>query len=91
MRALFTQLSFLVGLLTAINLSASQPGLPVAILLGVSAGCTIYIVLLLGDFVIHKWLEENASELTSVRFIDETFEPVENPESSFEEPEIIAA
>lgn len=91
MRALFTQLSFFVGLLTAINLSASQPSLPVAILLGISAGCSIYIVLLLGDLVIHKWLEEQAPELTSVRFIEEAIEPVDETGSTIDDHGVIAA
>ena len=77
MRALFTQLSFFIGLLTAINLNAAQPSLPVAIILGLSAGCTIYIVLLLGDYTVHRWLEEKAPELTSVQFIEEPFDELE--------------
>ena len=77
MRALFTQLSFFIGLLTAINLNAAQSSLLVAIILGLSVGCTIYIVLLLGDYAVHKWLEEKAPELTSVKFIEKPFDELE--------------
>jgi hypothetical protein len=74
MRVLFTQLSLLVGLTSAANAYGSDPGLTTAILYGISAGCGAYLLLLLGDYTIHKFLEERSPDLTSVSFIEESFE-----------------
>ena len=81
MRALFTQLSVLIGLVTSIELYGRQPNLPVAILLGISAACTIYIVLLLGDFSIHRYFEDKSSTHASLTYLDTAYDP-ENTDSS---------
>lgn len=70
MRALFTQLSLLVGLMTIFSTHSSGAPVAIAILWGLSAGCLIYLVLLLGDFTVHRLLEERAHELSSVRFVN---------------------
>lgn len=70
MRALFTQLSLLVGLMTIFNTHSGGAPVAIAILWGLSAGCMIYLVLLLGDFTVHRLLEERSHELNSVRFVN---------------------
>jgi hypothetical protein len=72
MRALFTQLSFLIGLVTALELHARQPDLPIAILLGIAAACTIYTALLLGDHAIHRYFEDKARTNASLTYLDAT-------------------
>jgi hypothetical protein len=61
MRALFTQFSGLVGLLTFLNQLMGPAPLEKTIYLGLSAGLTVYLVLLLGDLAIHRILESAAS------------------------------
>ncbi len=99
MRALFTQLSVLIGLLTAIELYGRQPNLPVAVLLGISAACTMYIVLLLGDFSIHRYFEDKSRTVASLTYLDTAYDPEstdsigdrEKTPVPFEEPDAIAA
>lgn len=68
MRSLFIQLSLFVASIAALNLI--QGGSPVifSIAAGVLAGCTMCFFLLLGDFSVHKYLEEKRNDLTSVTF-----------------------
>jgi len=68
MRSLFIQLSLLVASIAAVNLI--QGGSPAffSIAAGILAGCTVCFFLLLGDFSVHKYLEEKRSDLTSVTF-----------------------
>ncbi len=61
MRALFTQFSGLVGLLTFLNQLMGPAPLEKTIYLGLSAGLTVYLVLLLGDLAIHRILQSAAS------------------------------
>ncbi len=74
MRALFTQLSLLVGFITAFNMNAANYSLMLVIATGLLVACSIYAVLLLGDITIHRVLEEKVGTLTSVRFIDDAFD-----------------
>ena len=67
---MFTQLSLLVGLMTIFNTHSSGAPVAIAIFWGLSAGCMIYLVLLLGDFTVHRLLEERNHELSSVRFVN---------------------
>lgn len=60
MRALFTQFSILVAALTAANLlTAGMTSVPAA-LWSLSAGMIVYGVLLLGDWSVHRFLEDAA-------------------------------
>lgn len=68
MRAIFTQFSFLLGVLVALNTNATQPSTLVSISWGLAVGCTVYLVLLLGDFSIHRLLESSKSGLVSATF-----------------------
>ena len=74
MRALFTQLSLLVGFITVFNMNAANYSLVLAIATGLLVAYSIYAVLLLGDITIHRVLEEKVGTLTSVRFIDDAFD-----------------
>ena len=69
MRALFTQLSLLVGLLAGLNFQADGASLIEATLLGLMAGCTAFIVLIVGDAVVHRLLEERPDDISSVIFL----------------------
>jgi len=99
MRALFTQLSVLVGLVATFELYARQPNLPIAILLGISAACTIYIVLLLGDYTVHRYFEDKTGSQASLTYLDQIHDPAyreadRDPADapvSYEEPDSIAA
>lgn len=68
MHSLFIQLSLLVASLASVNLI--QVGQPVffSVAAGILAGCTLCFLLLLGDYTVHKYLEEKKGRLTSVRF-----------------------
>ncbi len=68
MRALFTQFSGLVGLLTFLNQLMGPAPLEKTIYIGLSTGLTVYLVLLLGDFAIHRILD-------SVKSLEQTLEP----------------
>ena len=72
MRSLFIQLSLLVASIATVNLI--QAGQPVffSVAAGVLAGCTLCFFLLLGDFSVHRYLEEKKGALTSVEFAQET-------------------
>ena len=74
MRSLFIQLSLLVAALASVNLI--QAGNPVffSVAAGILAGCTLCFFLLLGDFSVHRYLEEKKGALTSVEFRDEVSE-----------------
>lgn len=99
MRALFTQLSFLIGLVTAFELYGQQPNLPIAALLGLSAACTFYIVMLLGDHAIHRYIEDTSSSQASLTFLETGYDPSspsvsrdpELMEESPKEPDALAA
>jgi len=69
MRSLFTQLSFMVGLLMTLNLQAEMP-LAYALLFGFSAACTVYLALLIGDVVVHRLLEDRTDRVSSVVFME---------------------
>lgn len=68
MHSLFIQLSLLVASLASVNLI--QAGQPVffSVAAGILAGCTLCFFLLLGDYSVHKYLEEKKGRLTSVHF-----------------------
>lgn len=99
MRALFTQLSLLIGLVTAFELYARQPNLPISALLGVSTACTIYIVLLLGDYAVHRYFEDKTSTQASLTFLETAYDPSgahasRNPEEKqapYKKPDALAA
>lgn len=67
MRALFTQFSLLVGALTGTHLMNADMATASAILWGISAGLIVYGVLLLGDWSVHRFLEDAS---TSARIVD---------------------
>jgi hypothetical protein len=69
MRALFTQLSLMVGLLTTLNMHAKMP-LVQSLLFGFSAACAVYLTLLLGDSIVHRLLEDRTDRVSSVVFLD---------------------
>jgi len=71
MRALFTQFSLLIGFLAIFEIQARQPGTLVSLVLGLATACGVYIVLLLVDYTIHKFLDE-ASAPNSIRLLDAT-------------------
>lgn len=58
MRALFTQFSGLIGLLTFLSQLMSQAPLEKTILMGLGTGLFVYMVLLIGDLVIQRILEQ---------------------------------
>jgi hypothetical protein len=70
MRALYTQFSFLVGFLAVFEFMSLQVTSLVAVALGTATACTVYLVLLLGDFTIHRFLEEKASAPSSIRILN---------------------
>ncbi len=61
MRALFTQFSLLVGALTGAHLMTAGTATAPAILWGMSAGLLVCGILLLGDWSVHRFLEDAAS------------------------------
>lgn len=69
MRALFTQLSFMVGLLMTLNLQAEMP-LAYALLFGFSTACAVYMTLLVGDAIVHRLLEDRTDRVSSVVFLE---------------------
>lgn len=69
MRALFTQLSFMVGLLMTLNLQTELP-LAHALLFGFSTACAVYLTLLLGDSIVHRLLEDRTDRVSSVVFLE---------------------
>lgn len=99
MRALFTQLSILIGLVTAFELYARQPNLPISVLLGISAACTIYIVLLLGDHAVHRYFEDKTSTHASLTYLETAYDPSnahasagpEGTQEAYEKPDAMAA
>lgn len=70
MRALYTQFSLLIGFLSGFEIQTRQAGTLVSIALGAAVVCTVYIVLLLGDYAIHKYLDERASSPASIRILE---------------------
>ena len=68
MRSLFIQLSLLVGSIATVNLIQSGNPLFFSVAAGILAGCTLCFFLLLGDFSVHRYLEERRDALTSVAF-----------------------
>ena len=68
MRSIFIQLSLLVASIVAVNLIQGSNPVLFSLAAGVLTGCTVCFFLLLGDFTVHKYLEEKRSNLTSVRF-----------------------
>ena len=71
MRALFTQFSLLVGFLAIFEIQARQSGILVSLVLGLATACGVYVVLLLVDYTIHKFLDE-ASAPSSIRLLEAT-------------------
>ena len=76
MRALYTQFSFLVGFLSVFEFMATEITLLAAIALGTATATTVYIALLLGDFTVHRFLEERSSAPSSIRTLDPVEETV---------------
>lgn len=71
MRSLFIQLSLLVASIAAVNLIQAGNPLFFSMAAGVLAGCTLCFFLLLGDFTVHRYLEERRDALTSVEFMSD--------------------
>lgn len=71
MRSLFIQLSLLVASIATVNLIQAGSPLFFSIASGVLAGCTLCFLLLLGDFSVHRFLEERRNALTSVEFMED--------------------
>ena len=69
MRALFTQFSFMLGLLLTLNLRVDMPTANAA-LIGFSAACVVYMALLLGDSIVHRLLEDRTDRVSSVVFLE---------------------
>ena len=61
MRALFSQFSGLIGILTFVNQMLASTPVEKALLTGVGAGLAVYVVLLLGDVVIQRILDQAAA------------------------------
>ncbi|MBO6575786.1 MAG: hypothetical protein JJ896_12350 [Rhodothermales bacterium] len=61
MRALFSQFSGLIGILTFINQMLGGAPVEKAVLTGAGSGLAVYVVLLLGDVVIQRILEQAAA------------------------------
>lgn len=83
MRALFTQFSLLIGVIAFLEFQTRLPSDLVAISLGVATSCTVYIVLLLGDYTIHKYLDEKASEPASIRLVDSSISTITSESEAF--------
>jgi len=58
MRSLIIQFSLLVAALTATNLLQAGSGLAPSLLWAGSAGCTTWAMLLLGDFAVHRLMDD---------------------------------
>ena len=99
MRALFTQFSFLVGFLAVFEFMSRQAGTLAAVAMGAATACTVYIVLLVGDFTIHCFLEEKNSSPSSIRMlspvegatVSESEQFTDEAIPSFDEPAVRAA
>jgi len=74
MRSLFTQFSLLLGVLVALNMNAEATPLFASISWGLITGGMVYLMLLLGDFSIHRLLDSSANKLTSVQFRQQPIE-----------------
>lgn len=61
MRALFSQFSALVGILTFVNQMLAAAQIEKALLTGVCSGLAVYVVLLLGDVAIQRVVEHAAT------------------------------
>ena len=61
MRALFSQFSGLIGILTFVNQMLASAPVEKALLTGAGSGLAVYVVLLLGDVVIQRILEHAAA------------------------------
>ena len=100
MRAIFTQLSFLITTLIVIDLSAGSAPFYNALLWGLGVGCLIYLILLVGDYSVHKLLESSSTALKEARigedapevdmieniFVTETPQVSETPDQSQADP-----
>lgn len=67
MRSLLTQLSLLVGILTATNIGTASATPVMAALWGLGVGFATYAILLLGDFAVHRFLEDSVE---TARIVD---------------------
>jgi hypothetical protein len=67
MRALFSQFSALVGILTFVNQMLSAAQIEKALLTGVGSGLAVYVVLLLGDVAIQRVVEHAAAAEETVQ------------------------
>lgn len=61
MRSLIIQFSLLVTALTATNLLQVDSGLLPSLLWAGSAGCTTWALLMLGDFAVHRYMDDMES------------------------------
>lgn len=82
MRALFSQFSGLIGILTFVNQMLSSAPVEKAVLTGAGAGLAVYVVLLLGDVVIQRLLEQAAA--TQLQSSSQQAPPSRNDELSEE-------
>lgn len=84
MRSLFIQLSLLVASIATVNLIQAGNPLFFSVAAGILAGCTLCFFLLLGDFSVHRYLEEKQDALTSVTFSQDA------PELDWLEDDLVA-
>lgn len=68
MRTIITQVSILVAILTALNLNGGDFSFLTSSMWGIASGLLVCLVLLLGDFSIHRLLDNKSGLLTSARF-----------------------
>ncbi len=73
MRAIFTQFSLLVAIMTIMNLSNESTSPAASITWGLAVGCLVYLILLLGDYSVHRLLEKS-NETPAFRFRDQPIE-----------------
>lgn len=74
MRAIFTQFSLLVAIMTILNLSNESTSLIASISWGLAVGCMVYLILLLGDYSVHRLLEKSTSESPTFSFRNQPVE-----------------
>ncbi len=64
MRALFSQFSGLIGLLAFVNQMLASAPVEKALLVGTVSGLAVYVVLLLGDVVIQRVLDQASNAVS---------------------------
>ncbi len=91
MRALFSQLSGLTGLLTFLNQLISSVPLDQAIFDAISAGIGVYLVLFVGSLTIQYISKQSAKAKKAEQANEDPFQPDPQMQKVEQEPQAMAA